>query len=66
MPKSFSCPSGTKKAFRYKKISGGKQRIGGCAKKNKFVKIKEIKTIKKGKSTYSYPKCQKQHYKKKY
>jgi len=42
----FRCPSGTKKAFRFRKISKGrKQRLGGCMRKGRFVKIKEVKTI---------------------
>ena len=56
MPKKFRCPRGTKKAFRFKKIKGGKQRVGGCMRAGRFVKVKEIKTIKRGKSTYRYPK----------
>lgn len=55
MPKKFTCPIGTKKSFRHRKIKDGKQRIGGCMKKGKFVKIKEIKTTKKGKVKFSYP-----------
>ena len=43
------CPRGTKVRYRYRKIRMGKQRIGGCARKGRFVKIKEVKTIKKGK-----------------
>ncbi len=42
----FKCPKGTKKQFRFRKIKKGKQRIGGCAKKGRFVKVKEVKTIK--------------------
>lgn len=42
----IKCPKGQKVAYRYRKIKKGKQRIGGCMKKGRFVKIKEIKTIK--------------------
>ncbi len=35
----FSCPKGTKKQFRFKKI-----RLGGCADKSgRFTEIKEVK-----------------------
>jgi len=43
----IKCPKGTKIRYRYRKIKRGKQRIGGCAKKGKFVSIKEVKTFKK-------------------
>ena len=56
MPKKFRCPKGTRATCRYRKIKGGKQRLCGCMRGKKFVKIKEIKTIKRGKSTYRYPK----------
>lgn len=41
----FRCPSGTSKQFRFKK--GTKIRLGGCAVKGMFVKIKEVRKIKK-------------------
>lgn len=43
----FKCPPGTKKQFRFKK--GTDIRLGGCAKKGKFVKIKEVTKIKRKK-----------------
>jgi hypothetical protein len=30
--------------YRYRKIKGGRQRIGGCGKGGKFVTVKEVKT----------------------
>lgn len=56
MPLKFKCPKNQKKTCRVRKISGGQQKLCGCAKGKRFTKIKEIKTIKRGKSTYSYPK----------
>ncbi len=43
----FRCPKGTKKKFRFKK--GTRIRLGGCAKNNKFVEIKEVKKFLRGK-----------------
>lgn len=47
----FRCPKGTKKQFRIRKTKKSKQRLGGCAKKGKFIKggVKEIKTFPSGK-----------------
>lgn len=41
----LKCPPGTSPHYRYKKTKQGKIRLGGCAKKGKFIKggIKEIK-----------------------
>ena len=52
----IKCPKNQKSSCRYRKIKGGKQRLCGCMKKGKFVKIKEIKTIKKGKVKFDYVK----------
>ncbi len=41
----FRCPKGTKKQFRFKK--GTNIRLGGCARKGRFVKVKEVKKIKR-------------------
>ncbi len=41
----FRCPKGTKKQFRFKK--GTNIRLGGCAKKGRFIKVKEAKKIKR-------------------
>lgn len=56
MPKKFKCKKGQKKTCRVRKVKGGSQRLCGCMRGKRFVKIKEIKTTKKGKSKYSYPK----------
>ena len=41
------CPKGTKVGYRYKKTSKGKVRLGGCMRKDKFIKngVKEAKKI---------------------
>ncbi len=38
----FRCPRGTKKQFRFK----GRVRLAGCARKGKFVIVKEVKKFK--------------------
>lgn len=41
------CPKNQKIGCRYRKIYGGrKQKLCGCMKNNRFLKIKEFKTIK--------------------
>lgn len=47
----FKCPKGTKKQFRFRTIKKGRQRLGGCAIKGRFVKVKEVKTFKNKKVT---------------
>jgi len=39
----IKCPPGTSIRYRYKK--GTNIRLGGCAKKGKFIKIVEVKKI---------------------
>ena len=41
----LKCPKGTSTHYRYKKTNIGKVRLGGCAKKGKFIKggVKEVK-----------------------
>jgi len=41
----LKCPTGTSQRYRYKQTSKGKVRLGGCAKKGKFIKggVKEVK-----------------------
>lgn len=45
----FRCKAGTVKGFRFRTTAiGKKQRLGGCMRKGRFVKVKEVKTFKKG------------------
>jgi hypothetical protein len=46
--KTMKCPRGQKPLHRWRKIQGGSQLISGCSRKGKFVKVKEIRTIKGG------------------
>jgi len=41
----INCPSGTSTIYRYKKTKKGKIRLGGCARKGRFIKsgVKEAK-----------------------
>jgi hypothetical protein len=43
----LKCPKGTSTRYRYKKDTN--IRLGGCARKGKFVKVLEVKKIKKKK-----------------
>lgn len=47
----FSCPRGQRRRFRTRRVKGGRQIIGGCARNRRFVKVKEVITIKKGRRT---------------
>lgn len=45
----LKCPKGTKKIYRVKTTKKGKRlRLGGCARKGRFVKkgVKEVKKLK--------------------
>lgn len=43
----LKCPSGTTSIYRYKKGKGYKLRLGGCAKKGRFIKsgVMDVKKI---------------------
>lgn len=43
----IKCKRGQKPGCRYREIKSGKQRLCGCMRKGRFVKIKEVKTIRK-------------------
>jgi len=43
----IKCPPGTDEMYRYRKIKGGRQRIGGCGVGGRFTDVKEVKTEKK-------------------
>lgn len=47
----IKCKKGTKSAYRYKK--GTRIRLGGCMKKGRFVKIKEVKKMPKKRKVYT-------------
>ena len=49
--RKFKCPKGQKRRFRTRRVKGGTQRIGGCAVKGRFVKVREVTTIIKGRRT---------------
>jgi len=42
---SFKCPRGSSAHYRYKTTSGGRIRLGGCARRGRFIKggVREVK-----------------------